>query len=320
MTVPVHPQIQVILDKMVELNVPAFSTLTPEQGRALMEMMVKARPQEPAPIASFETRTIPGPAGEIPVNIYTPLEDDVTGDADALPLLVYFHGGGHVIGSPDTHDSVGRNLCAGAGCKVVSVNYRKGPEHPFPAAVDDSYAATVWCAENAVELGIDANRIAVGGDSAGGNLASVVALMARDENGPSLCFQLLVYPVADYACASPSYDQFGKGYGILETETMEWFREHYLGDASKASDWRASPLKAASHANLPPALVLTAECDVLHDEGVALADAMVAAGTEVVKSNYPGMIHGFFTFTPVVDGAVEAQAEASAALRKAFEA
>ena len=209
MTVPVHPQIQVILDKMVELNVPAFSTLTPEQGRALMEMMVKARPQEPAPIASLKLGLF-GPAGEIPVNIYTPLEDDVTGDADALPLLVYFHGGGHVIGSPDTHDSVGRNLCAGAGCKVVSVNYRKGPEHPFPAAVDDSYAATVG-AENAAELGIDANRIAVGGDSAGGNLASVVALMARDENGPSLCFQLLVYPVADYACASPLLRPVWKG-------------------------------------------------------------------------------------------------------------
>ena len=314
----VHPQVQAVIDKMAELGIAAIQTLTPVQARAQVEAMVAARPQEPAPIGEFESRTIPGPVGDIPVLVYRPLAKDVAGSSEPPPLLIYFHGGGHVFGNPGTYDSVARNLCAGAGCVVVSVDYRKGPEHPFPAAVEDAYAATKWCADNAASLGIDADRIAVGGDSAGGNLAIVTTLIARDSGGPGLLWQLLVYPVADYHCSSPSYERFATGYGVVEAATMRWFQKHYLGDLAKADDWRASPLCAPSHANLPPALIITAECDVLHDEGIALADAMEAAGTKVTRTNYAGMIHGFFALTPIVDGAVEAQAEASSALRKVF--
>jgi acetyl esterase len=320
MSVSVHPQIQAVIDRMAELKIPAIQTLTPVQARAQVEATVAARPQEPAPIDSFEARTMPGPAGDVSVNVYRPLAKDLAGDTDRPALLVYFHGGGHVFGNPGTHDCATRNLCAGAGCVVVSVDYRKGPEDRFPAAVDDAYGITKWCSDNADELGIDATRIAVGGDSAGGNLACVVAMLARDSDGPSIAFQLLVYPVADYTCASGSYERYAKGYGLLEADTMLWFQGHYLSDASQAQDWRASPLKAQSHANLPPALFQLAEYDVLHDEGLALAEAMKAAGTEVTLTDYAGMIHGFFTLTPIVDGATEAQAEASAALRTAFEA
>jgi acetyl esterase len=317
--VSVHPQIQTVIDKTTALNLPAIQSLSPEAAREQFIFMVNARPVETAPIQTFERQTIAGPAGDIPVNVYRPLPEDVAGAGVAPPLLMYFHGGGHVMGNPDTHDAVARNLCAGSGAVVVSVDYRKGPEHRFPGAVEDAVAATRWCAGNAAELVIDPARIAVAGDSAGGNLAAVTALALRDEGGPDLALQVLIYPVADYNCRSPSYDRCGTGYGLLEADTMRWFRKHYLGDdVAVADDWRASPLKATSHANLPPALVLTAEFDVLHDEGVALADAMRDAGTKVTHTEYPGMIHGFFSLTPIVDGAVAAQAEVCAAVREAF--
>jgi acetyl esterase len=309
----VHPQIQVIIDKMAEL--PPLQSLSADAGRAqyLALAKAKARTDTPVTVGTVEERVVPGPAGDIPVTIYTP--ENATAD---LPLLVFFHGGGHVIGNPETHDPTTRNLCAGAACKVVSVNYRKGPEHKFPAATDDCFAALQWCAANADELGVDASKIAVGGDSAGGNLAIVTALMARDAAGPNICFQLLVYPVADYRCASGSYERYKSGYGLLEADAMLWFQGHYLNDLADANDWRASPLLAPDLANLPPALLITAQYDVLHDEGKALADALQAAGNSVVYEDYAGMIHGFFAMIPIVDSAVAAQAQAIAALRKAF--
>jgi acetyl esterase len=237
----------------------------------------------------------------------------------ALPLLVFFHGGGHVIGSLDSHDEVARVLCAGAGCLVASVDYRMGPEHKFPAAIDDAFAATQWLAANAASIGANPSAVAVGGDSAGANIAAVVALMARDAGGPSLVAQHLVYPVTDYACQSPSYKAYAVGHGPLTEAGMLWFQEHYLRGPDDFEDWRASPLKAPDLSGLPPALVITAECDVLHDEGVALAEAMAAAGTPVEHVDWPGMIHGFFSFAPYLDEGKAAQRLACERLRAAFE-
>ena len=202
----------------------------------------------PAPsVAAVEDRTIPGPAGAIAVRVYR----DAEAAGGGLPVLAWLHGGGHVIGSLDTHDAMARNLCREARCVVVSVDYRMGPEHPFPAAVEDCFAAVRWLAEHGGEIGADPARIAVGGDSAGGNLAAVVALLARDEGGPALRHQLLVYPVTDYRCRGASYERYARGYGLLEAESMRWFQRHYLGGPERAGDWRASPLLAADLSRLP---------------------------------------------------------------------
>ena len=234
-----------------------------------------------------------------------------------LPAVVYFHGGGHVIGSLDTHDAIVRALCEGSGAVVASVDYRMGPEHRFPAAADDCFAALQWVHATAAELGIDAGRIAVAGDSAGGNLAAVVALMARDRDGPRLALQALIYPVTDYSLTADSYRRYSSGCGRLTPEAMRWFQGHYLRSVADAADWRASPLQAKL-AGVAPAVVVTAEFDVLHDEAVAYAEALRAAGVAVDYRDFPGMIHGFLGMAPAVDAATEAQRYIAAALRKAF--
>ncbi len=310
-----HPQIQEALEKMATLGLPAMETLPPDAARQQMEDLVKARGLEPEPVGAIESLVVPGPGGGIPARLYRPLQA-----ADGpLPVLVYYHGGGHVIGSLDTHDSVARALSNGGECAVLSANYRKAPEHLFPAAVEDSWAALLWAHEQAAAHGLDPERLAVGGDSAGGNLAAVVALMARDADGPALRLQVLVYPIADYACTAESYETFAKGYGPLSDELMYYFQRHYLVEASDADDWRASPIKAANHAGLAPALIIAAECDVLHDDGVAYAGTLCQAGVEVTYSNYPGMIHAFFSMPSAIDGTREAQGEAGRALKAAFQ-
>lgn len=296
-------------------TLPDMHTLSPPDARAQSLAMSKARPPSTAPIEGMTQRTIPGPAGDIPVRVYVPVDA-----GEAAPLLIYYHGGGHVFGSPETHHNATRNLCSGGQCVVVSVDYRKAPEHKFPAAVEDAFAVVQWCADNAGELRIDPSKIALGGDSAGGNLAIVAALMARDAGGPPIVFQLLIYPLADYRCASDSYRRYASGYGLLEDKTMFWFKDHYLRSDADADDWRASPLLAPDLGNLPPTLVITAECDVLHDEGVALVQALSDAGTTVTHTDYPGMIHGFFPMGDAVDQSMAAQAEAAGALRAAFSA
>lgn len=307
-----HPQIVAVLAKLDEMGVQPTQNLSVGAAREQFEALIRGREAPPVPVGDVEEIGVPGPAGPIPVRLYRP-----AGAGAAAPMLVYYHGGGHVIGSLDTHDFVARSLCRGADVAVASVDYRLGPEHRFPAAAEDSYAALAWLAGHAGEIGIAADRIAVGGDSAGGNLAAVAALMARDAGGPGLRHQMLVYPVADYACDSPSYETFAEGFG-LEAAGMRWFRTHYLEDAAQAQDWRASPLRAADLAGLPPAHVITAECDVLHDEGVALAAALADAGVPVVHRDYPGMIHGFFGYPPEIDGAEAARADAIGALRGAL--
>ena len=310
---PVDPQIQQVIDALAASEFGPVHELTPAQGRAQYERMVKARGVEPASVDAVEDRAIPGPAGGLPVRIYRP-----DPDASALPALVYYHGGGHVIGNLDTHDAVARNLCNGAGCVVVSVDYRLAPEHKFPAAAQDAFAAVQWCAAHGAQFGIDPERMAVGGDSAGGNLAAVAALMARDAGGPATRLQVLVYPVTDYACDTASYRTYAEGYGMLEAQSMRWFRDHYLRGEADRLDWRAAPLRAGDLSGLPPALVLTAQCDVLHDEGEAYAQRLRAAGVEVEYRKARGMIHGFFTMAPMIDGAVRAQALVCDALKRAF--
>lgn len=306
----VHPQIRKALEALAKAGLPAIETLTPAQARDQMNAMARARGGEPAPIARTEDRAAPGPTGSIPVRVYWPNASGL------LPAVLYFHGGGHVIGNLDTHDRIARNLCAGAEAVIVSVDYRMGPEHRFPAAVDDAWAALHWLVEAGPGLGVDPARVAVCGDSAGANLAAVLSLLARDRGGPKLRLQALIYPVADYSLSTPSYERYACGYGALTRAAMEWFRHHYLVEPADAEDWRASPLKADSFAGVAAAIVVTAECDVLHDEGARYAEVLRQAGTLVEYEDYPGMIHGFFGMAPDVDAAVAAQARVAAALKR----
>jgi len=234
-----------------------------------------------------------------------------------LPGIVYFHGGGWVIGDLDTHDVQCRQLTAEAGITVVAVDYRLAPEHKFPAAVDDAWAATRWVAAHGSELGLDARRLAVAGDSAGGNLAAVVALLAREAGAPAIALQVLVYPVTDVSAESQSYRDFAEGY-LLTRESMRWFTNHYLKSASDADDWRASPLRAQSLAGLPPALVVTAGFDPLRDEGAAYAARLTDAGVRVDYVSYGGMIHGFMPMGRLIDTGNRAISHVAASLRQAL--
>ena len=314
-----HPQIQQVLDAMARAELRPIEAMTPPEARAQMEATSQARKAEPLPVARVEERTIPGPAGQIRLRLYwPPLPSPRPNAAAPVPAIVYYHGGGHVIGSLETHDLIARNLCAGAGALVASVDYRMGPEHKFPAAVEDAFAALEWVHANAASLGADPSRLGVHGDSAGANLAAVAALMARDAGGPNLRLQSLVYPVGDYTLSSASYTKYAHGYGVLTRDAMAWFRDHYLRSAADAEDWRASPLKASRLAGVGPAVIITAECDVLHDEGEGYAAALRQAGVAVEYREYPGMIHGFLGMVPAVDDALNAQRQVWAAFKRAF--
>ena len=290
---------------------PAFYEGSPEAARAMFRQMELGG--EPEAVEAVADRTIPGPASDIPIRVYTPK------GGSTLPVLVFFHGGGWVICDLDTHDGVCRALANAAGCIVVAVDYRLAPEHKFPAAADDAFAATEWVAEHAVEIGGDPSRVAVGGDSAGGNLAAVVAQMANDRGGPKLAFQLMVYPVTDYNFDTASYRENAEGY-MLTTDAMKWFWTHYLPDAKAGLDPRASPLRADDLSGLPPALVITAEFDPLRDEGEAYAARLADAGVAAKSTRYDGMIHGFFSMSALLPQGRQAIDEAAAALREAFAA
>ena len=307
-----HPQIEKVLEAMAGMNLRAIEDMTPAEARAQMEATAASRKAEPLPVARVENRTIPGPAGPIAVRIYWP------NAAGVRPAIVYYHGGGHVIGSLDTHDLVARNLCGGAEAVVVSVDYRMGPEHRFPAAVEDSVAALEWVHANAASLGADPDRLGVHGDSAGANLAAVVAIVARDKGGPKLRLQSLVYPVADFRMGSASYRKYATGCGVLTADAMRWFRGHYLRTIDDATDWRASPVVAPDLKGVAPAIVIAAECDVLHDEGLAYGERLKAAGVPVERHEYAGMIHAFFGMMPAVDDAMNAQRAVWAAFKRAF--
>ena len=307
---PIDPQAQAFLDQIAALGGQPLSAMGVDGARQAMELLSAMRPEPPA-VAAAVDRRIPGPGGDIPVRIYTP-----NGTAP-FPLLVYFHGGGWVLGGLDTHDGVCRALANGAGCVVVSVDYRLAPEHRYPAAAEDCHAATKWAAANAAELGADARRLAVGGDSAGGNLAAVVPQMARDRGGPAIVFQLLIYPATDAASDAPSQRENADGY-LLTHGDMLWFWGHYLGDAARGAEPYASPLRADRLAGLPPALVITAEFDPLRDEGETYAKRLEEAGVPARLTRYDGMIHGFFGMGHLMDQANAAVREACGNLRLAF--
>lgn len=305
----VDPQMQSILDLRAAL--PPMHTVSIAEARAQFK-----RPRPPglriAEVASVADRSIPGPGGPLGLRVYTP---PGTGP---FPLLMFFHGGGFALCDLDTHDPTCRNLCAGTGCVVVSVDYRLAPEHRFPAAPDDCLAATRWAAKHAAELGADPTRMAVGGDSAGGNLATVTALRIRDEGGPRLAGQLLIYPTTDWEMPPrPSLVENGEGYW-LTTRDIAWFRSHYLAEPLDVRNPHASPLHARDLLGLPSALVITAEYDPLRDEGEDYAMRLRAAGVPVAISRYDGVVHGFFTLSGLVGKSDAVQDEACAWLRSAF--
>ena len=306
---PLDPQAKAVLDQFASMGGQQLQ-MSVAQARELILGMV-ALGGEPESIARVENRTVPGPAGQIPVRIYTPV-----GTAP-FPVLVYFHGGGWVIGNLDTHDGICRSLANRVGCLVVSVDYRLAPEHPFPAAPEDCYAATRWLAEHAGSLGGDKGRIAVGGDSAGGNLAAVVALMARDRGGPKLAFQLLVYPATDTDFETRSYRENSEGYFLTRAD-MVWFWNHYAPRDEDRRNPYAAPLRAASLRGLPPALVITAEFDPLCDDGNAYAARLREDGVPVRLSQQDGLIHGFFQMGAVIDRGRASVDEASRAVKDAF--
>jgi acetyl esterase len=309
MSVPLDPQAQAVLAQFPPM--PAdFDVIPLDLLRAGMSQG-SLSPGEPEAVAHVEDRSLPGPAGDIPVRVYRPAS------SGPLPGLVYFHGGGFVFCNLDTHDGVCRSLANGAGCTVVSVDYRLAPEHPFPAGPEDCYAATRFVAERGPELGIDPARIAIGGDSAGGNLTAVVSQMARDRRGPRLRYQLLVYPVTDARFDTVSYRENAEGY-FLTTNMMKWFWKKYLADAADAENPYASPLRAKDLTGLPPGLCITAEYDPLRDEGEAYAARLREAGVACETTRYGGMFHGFFGMGALLDPAKAAIAQAAGALRKAL--
>jgi len=288
-----------VIDLVIRSGRPAYHQLSPKDARQLFRETRPASTPTPPQIGMVRDLTADGPLGPIPLRVYRPAGVPAS---TPLAVLVFFHGGGWVIGDLETHDVLCRQLTAGSGVSVVSVDYRLAPEHKFPAAVDDAWAATRWVVAHAGELAVDASRLAVGGDSAGGNLAAVVALLARDKGAPAIAVQVLIYPVTDLVGETRSYRDFAEGY-LLTREGMRWFIAHYLTAEAEAADWRASPLRAQSLAGLPPALIVTAGFDPLRDEGEAYAERLRDAGVRVDSVCYGGMIHGFVPMGRLLDTA-----------------
>ena len=304
----VHPQVAALLERVQRSPLPPYHTVPAHVARRIYRDTRAALAPRAPEVQEVRLLVLDG---RVAARLYRPAEG-------VLPALVYFHGGGWTIGDVDTHDVLCRQLALGARCAVFSVDYRLAPEHPFPAAVEDCLFAVQHISRNHSALKIDPARIAVGGDSAGGNLATVVALHARDAGGPGLAFQLLIYPATDQRCEFPSHRKNGQGY-LLTSEGIEFFSRCYLPDRRTLTDWRASPLLAPSLAGLPPALVLTAGYDPLLDEGRAYAERLQREGVAVQYREHADMVHGFLLFGGVLDTANAAVAECSAALARAFE-
>jgi acetyl esterase len=303
---PLDAQSKAVLEMMAAAGLPPIETTTPGQARdlrAAMRSSFSALAGSVAEPARIEDRTVAG----IPVRVYWP------NSVKPLPILVYFHGGGWVLGDIEGYDPACRALAMASGCIVVSVEYRLAPEHPYPAALEDCYTATKYIAEHAHEFDADAGRLAVGGDSAGGNLAAAVTLLARESGGPEIHFQLLIYPVTDYSADGGSFQEFGEGY-FLTSAGMRWFWQQYVGKAENGQKYWVSPIKAPDFAGLPAAFVMTAECDVLRDQGEAYARCLEQAGVRVHLKRYEGAIHGFFNMAGMLDTGKEAMSDAGAAL------
>ncbi|MDO8401296.1 MAG: alpha/beta hydrolase [Bradyrhizobium sp.] len=306
------PDAAAVFKAFQEAGRPPYETVGHEEARRLyLAGRIVSNP-EPPELESTTPLAIPAPHGPIPARIYTPKNPRRT---DGLaPVLVFFHGGGWVIGDLESHDVVCRKLADEGRLIVISVDYRLAPEHKFPAAVDDSIAATQWIADNAKQLGIDAARLMVGGDSAGGNLAAVVAISARDGNGPAIAGQVLIYPATDFAMTHPSHSEPETSL-LLTHSVIKWFRDHYLNGAADVHDWRASPARATTLVGLPPAYVLTAGADPLRDEGDEYAERLKQAGVAVTYRHFPGQFHGFFTMGKLLQQANVAASEIGAWLK-----
>jgi acetyl esterase len=311
MPVVLDPDAAAVYQLYLEAGRPSYETITPAEARELYSRSRFATNPEPPELAKVESLSIPAPHGAIPARIYTPIK---LRKADGLsPGLVFFHGGGWVIGNLDTHDAVCRKLADEAELIVISVDYRLAPEHQFPAAAEDAVTATAWIAHNAGALGIDAASLSVGGDSAGGNLAAVVAIAARNGKGPAIKGQVLIYPAVDMARTHPSHHSAETSL-LLTHALVKWFDVHYLGGAD-VNDWRASPARAATLAGLPPAYVLTAGADPLRDEGCDYATALQRAGVPVTYRHFAGQFHGFFTMGKLLPQANIAASEIAAWLK-----
>jgi acetyl esterase len=308
------PQVRKVLDTLAAMNLQPPDKLPVAEARV---QFMRSRAQflaAPEPVAAVQDLSIPGPAGPIGVRCYRPSGSQ---PATPLPAFVFFHGGGWVFGNLDSHDALCRSLCNAARCAVIAVDYRLAPEHRFPAAVEDTLAAIRYLAEHGKRHDIDGSRIAAGGDSAGGNLAAVAALAFRDQGGPRLALQVLLYAVTDFSLESPSYATLGQGY-MLTLDRMRFFRSQYLNGPADIADWRASPLRAQDLSRLPPALVLTASHDPLIDEAKAYADRLAAAGVEVTYRCYPGVVHGFMTMAGAINLGRKAIDETAASIRRAL--
>jgi acetyl esterase len=312
--VPLDPAAKRLLDMLAAAGgMPDIAAMTPQQMREGFRRLARSVDLRGVPIGAIQDGELPGPGGPLAYRVYTPQQPA----ARPLPALVFFHGGGCVFGDIDTHDGLCRMLATESGCAVVSVGYRRAPEHRFPAAVEDSYAATQWVADHAAELGLDAGRIAVGGDSAGAGLAVVVCQMAAARHGPRIALQLLFCPVLDMRAETPSRRDFAEGY-FLNQATIDWMLRHYCTADVDLDDPRLSPLRAPQFSGLPPAHIHTAEFDPLRDEGEAYAQALRRAGVPARYSCHAGMIHYFYAMAGAIPAARTALKAAAAAMRAAL--
>ncbi|WP_315833681.1 alpha/beta hydrolase [Bradyrhizobium prioriisuperbiae] len=311
MPIKLDPDAAAVLQAFREAGRPPYETLTPQEAREYYLAARLVTNPDPPPVASVETLAIPGPDGSIPARLYKPQTLRQSGGQS--PCLVFFHGGGWVIGNLDSHDVACRTLANEGQLLVISVDYRLAPEHKFPAAADDAIAATNWIADNAKQLGIDTTQLFVGGDSAGGNLAAIVAITAR-EAGPKLAGQVLIYPATDFAMTHPSHSE-PETDCLLTHSVIRWFRDHYLNSPADIENWKASPLRVKTFAGLPPAFVLTAGGDPLRDEGDDYAKRLAEAGVTVTYQTYPGQFHGFITMGKLLPKAGVALAEIGAWLK-----
>ena len=305
------PQAEALLKNMEESGAPPFNKVSPAEARIMYDQgseLVRGDPPEPH---SIENIDIPGKDGKIAAWAYRPSE------SKNLPTLVFFHGGGFVIGSLKSHDTVCRSLCIEAQCLVISIDYRLAPENKYPAALDDAWTATTWIANNIESLGGDANHLAVAGDSAGGCLAAAVSLLAKESGSPDICKQILVYPCTDMSARFDSHLEFGDGYR-LTSELLEWFYNHYFSEKDDIMHWKASPLNAQDFTQLPPTFIISAGFDPLQDEAKAYAEKLKNAGVQVKLSHYEGMMHGFITMPGVIDKAKEALNECAEELKNVF--
>jgi acetyl esterase len=310
---PLDPVLKAFLDQVASLGGPKTWEMTPSEAReAFAGLMQLAGPKD-IPIGKVTNIAIPAAHGEIAARSYAP----VAASSEPLPTLVFFHGGGWVIGNIDTHDGLCRMIANGSGCRVISVEYRLSPESKFPGPVEDALDALEWVEKNAAQLGVDANRLAVGGDSAGGDLAAVAAQVAKGKGGPKLTYQLLLFPVTQIGAETTSLREYAEGY-FLERKTLDWFYAHYLPTNADRKNPRISPLHAEDVSGLPPAYVMLAGFDPLHDEGLAYAEKLRAAGVAVTVADYPDMVHDFIYLQSVLPQASEALNAAAKALKDAL--